>query len=221
MNKLNCIIYKVQPYGETGRLLQCYSSKGKISLLAKGSQKLNSDLRIMSQYLTEISFDFKTFKTFLPLINGKLVNDYKELKTSYISTKYASVMLELISKIYLDEVYHEKIYSLITQALNSNNIQESSISFAFKLSYYLGYGLDLKGNGKKVVGFSLSKGGVVYDDEDYRLDLNYDDTLTLYKITYSNLNDLEKMEQEKIDMFKELLFRFYYNKIDINLKTLK
>ena len=40
------LIYKVQPYQEHARLLFVYTPKGKKTLLAQGSQKLNSENRI-------------------------------------------------------------------------------------------------------------------------------------------------------------------------------
>lgn len=221
MNRLEVLIYKVQPYGENGRLLQAYSKKGKVSLIASGSQKLNSDLRILSQYLTVINFEYKTFNSILPLRNAKLINDYSLIKSKYILTKQASVLLEVISKIYLDDEYHEKIYTLLIDSLNHNDIELSSISFLLKLTYYLGYGLDLKGNGNMIKGFSILKGGVVYKEEDYLLDLNYEDTFKLLKITYSKINVLESIDEIDKKKFINLIYNYYLSKIDLKLESFK
>lgn len=221
MNKLKALIYKVQPYGESDRLLQAYTPKGKISLLAKGAQKLNNDLRILAQYLTELSFEYYEFKTFMPIRNAKLINDFNNIKINYNDTKEASLILELISKTIIDSKYSEKIYSLVIESLQYKNIQISTLSFAMKLTYYLGYGLNLKADGRKVIGLSINKGGVVYDDEAYPLDLNYDETLLLLKLTYNKTFELEELTNEQLVILKRFIFNYYNRIIDITLNTLQ
>lgn len=221
MNKLKVLIYKVQPYGENGKLLFCYSRLGKVTLIARGSQKLNSDLRVLSQYLTEIEFEYQTFKTMMPLNKAKIINDFTSLKGNYYFIKEASLILDLINRVYIDNIYHDKVYDLAITALNSKYISEASLSFALKLTYYLGYGLELKGDGRKVIGLSLLKGGVVYQDEDYFIDYNFEDTLLLFKLTYGNLTNIEKLDENKIKVFKDFIYNYYSSRVDINLKALK
>lgn len=221
MNKLKALIYKVQPYGENGKLLFCYSRLGKVTLIARGSQKLNSDLRVLSQYLTEIEFEYQTFKTMMPLNKAKIINDFTSLKGNYYFIKEASLILDLINRVYIDNIYHDKVYDLAITALNSKYISEASLSFALKLTYYLGYGLELKGDGRKVIGLSLLKGGVVYQDENYFIDYNFEDTLLLFKLTYGNLTNIEKLDENKIKVFKDFIYNYYSSRVDINLKALK
>ena len=73
------IIYKTQPYQEHARLLFVYTNKGKKTLLAQGSQKLNNSNRILAQFLTHIEFKENT-KSFFTLSEAKILNDFKELK---------------------------------------------------------------------------------------------------------------------------------------------
>lgn len=221
MNKLKALIYKVQPYGENGKLLFCYSRLGKVTLIARGSQKLNSDLRVLSQYLTEIEFEYQTFKTMMPLNKAKIINDFTSLKGNYYFMKEASLILDLINRVYIDNIYHDKVYDLAITALNSKYISEASLSFALKLTYYLGYGLELKGDGRKVIGLSLLKGGVVYQDENYFIDYNVDDTLLIFKLTYGNLTNIEQLDENKTKVFKDFVYNYYSSRVDINLKVLK
>lgn len=221
MNKLKALIYKVQPYGENGKLLFCYSRLGKVTLIARGSQKLNSDLRVLSQYLTEIEFEYQTFKTMMPLNKAKIINDFTSLKGNYYFIKEASLILDLINRVYIDNIYHDKVYDLAITALNSKYISEASLSFALKLTYYLGYGLELKGDGRKVIGLSLLKGGVVYQDENYFIDYNVDDTLLIFKLTYGNLTNIEQLDENKTKVFKDFVYNYYSSRVDINLKVLK
>lgn len=219
MNKLEVLIYKVQPYGETSRLLQGFSRLGKVSLVAKGSQKLNSDLRILSQYLTLISTEYTNFKSMLTIKNGKIINGFNDIKGDYNKIKKISVLLDIIGRVYIDSIYNEKVFNLLIESLTFNNLDLSISSFLMKLSFYLGYGLDLKGNGSKVIGLNLSKGGVVYENEQLVLDLDYKDTLNLLKITYSKISELEELSEKEIIRIKELLYKYYNNYMDINIQA--
>lgn len=220
MNKLEGIILKVQPYQESSRLLQVFTKKGKVTLIARGSQKVNSDLRVLAQYLTQISFEYKSFKSMLPIIKGSIINDYKMIKSDFNQTKYASVILELVNKLYLDEEHYDTIYNLMVESLNYNDLELSSLSFAIKLTYYLGYGLDLKGNGNKIKGLSMLKGGVVYEGEDYLIDTNLEETLDLLKLTYFKTSNLNELKNININKVKEFIYRYYLTVIEINLKSL-
>ena len=60
------LIYKTQPYQDNNKLLYVYSNRGKITLVSRGSQRLSSELRIVSQYLTLIEF-YDNGKSMQPL----------------------------------------------------------------------------------------------------------------------------------------------------------
>ena len=51
------IIYKVLDYQENNKLLYLITKEGKKTLVAKNSQALNSQTRVLSQYLTKIKFE--------------------------------------------------------------------------------------------------------------------------------------------------------------------
>ena len=123
MNKLNGVIYKTQPYKENSRLLQVFTKLGKVTLNARGSQRINSSDRVIAQYLNEISFEYNTFKSFLSLKSAKLINDFDEIKKDFNKTKTVSLALELIDKVLIDEIYNEKIYELLIETLYSRNLE--------------------------------------------------------------------------------------------------
>src|SRR5690554_6498806 len=125
MNRLEGIIYKTQPYKESSRLLQVFTPLGKVSLNARGSQRINSNDRVIAQYLNLIEFEYNTFKSFMTLSKAKLINDFNNIKTNFNLAKTASLVLELIDKVMIDEIYCKKVYELIIATLNSKYLEIS------------------------------------------------------------------------------------------------
>lgn len=220
MNNLEGVIYKVLDYKESSKLLFVYTKEGKITLNARGSKRINSEYRIIAQYLNKISFE-SNGKEFQNLIKGKLINDFSEIKKDFNLTKRVNLIFEIISKTIIDNKYHNTIYNLINECLNSNNILISVLSFSLKMLYYLGYGMDLISDGKEVIGFNINLGRVVYKNENYKLDLNLEETVLLLKLTYNKINDLPNIEEEKIKVISDFIYYYYIDKLELNLKSLK
>ena len=221
MNRLNGIVYKTQPYQESSRLLQVFTRLGKVTLNARGSQRINSSDRIVAQYLNEISFEYNTFKSFLSLKSAKLINDFEFIKKDFNKTKTISLVLEIIDKVLIDEIYNEKIYELLIEALYSKNIETASLSFALKMLYYLGYGMNLKSNGNNILGTSINKGGIVYEGERFPIDLNVEESIALLKLTYLKISETIEIDELHLKSIKRFIYYYYENKIDLKLNALK
>ncbi len=112
------LIYKVQPYKESSRLIFVYTPKGKHTLIAKGAQKLNDKTRVITQYLTHLSFKEKEGQTFYTLQDAKLLNEFSHIKNDYQKTKQAAVMLEIIDLLMLDHIDDNLVFNEIIEALN-------------------------------------------------------------------------------------------------------
>lgn len=216
------IILKVQPYKESSRLLQVFTKSGKLTVLVNGAQKINSSDRILAQYLTHISFEVTNeSKTFITLKKGKIINEFSKIKNDFAKTKIASLMLEIISKTYIDDEYNSRVFDLLAESLNYKDVNVSSLSFALKLLYFLGYGMDLKPKNKNVKGTNIKVGGLVYDESNLEVDLNLDETLELLKITFSKTEDLKDFNIEYIKVIKTFIYNYYLDKLDIKLKALE
>lgn len=218
-NKIEGIIYKVQAYKENSRLLQVYTKRGKIAVMARGSQKINNSTRILAQYMTHISFLDNPNKSFINLAEAKIINDFENIKQDFNKTKLASSMLEIINKVYIDDIYHEKVFNLLVTSLNYTDIYVSSLSFALKMLYFLGYGINLEGNGKEIIGLNIEKGGIVYYDEKVNIDLNIEETIILLKITLSKINNLEQYPKKSLDIIKDFIYKYYLNKLEIKIRA--
>lgn len=221
MNDLEGIIFKTQSYTESSRLLHTYTPKGKTTLLAKGAQRITSNDRILAQYLTQISFKYTKFRGFMPLYYGKIINDYSIIKKNYNDTKYASLILEILDKTTFADENHQKIYLLAISSLNYKDIEVSSLSFAIKMLYALGFGINLKGDGKKVKGVNISLGSIVYETEDDSVDLSYENTIELLKLTYLKTEELEKFDNDFLKTIKKFIYLYYGYHLNIKLKALE
>ncbi|MDX9691083.1 MAG: DNA repair protein RecO [Acholeplasmataceae bacterium] len=214
------IIYKTQPYQEHARLLFVYTKKGKKTLLAQGSQKLNNSNRILAQFLTHIEFKENT-KSFFTLSEAKIRNDFKELKEDYVKTKSAALILEIIDHLIVDVYSHESIFQEVMLALVSPHIKLSALSFALKILKPLGYEINLFLDGRKVKGLSIEKGSIIYDDEADYVDLDVKSSTYLLKLMYMPYLSLEPVSEEHIPKIKEFILKYYQYHLQTTLKNLQ
>lgn len=211
------IIYKVQPYQEHARLLFVYTPNGKKTLLAQGSQKVNHQYRILAQYLTLIEFKDKD-KSFIPLQEAKILNDYANIKTEYQVLKQASLMIEIINLLIVDNLDHQLIFNELIAALGAPHLQSASLSFALKLLRVLGYGLQLTGNGKPIKGIHIDSGGIIYQGSTEIADLDIKQATQLVKLLYMPYDQLEPVED--VQAIQRFIFKYYQYHLQTTLKTL-
>ncbi|MCR1809021.1 DNA repair protein RecO [Haploplasma modicum] len=221
MNNKEGIIFKVQDYTENSRLLKVLTKDGIITINARGSQKLNSKDRILAQYLTLISFNDDKNSDFIYLNNGKLINDFSNIKKDYFITKKVNVIFEVLNKVIIEKEHYNKIYELTLDVLTSTNIIEGIISFMLKLTYILGYGMNFKNDGKLIKGFSINEGSIVYENSLITPDLSYEETVTLLKLTYGNIKELEPLTLLEKNIFEKFIYKYYLDKIELKLKSLE
>lgn len=215
------IIYKVQPYQEHGRLCFTYSEHGKVTLLAQGAQKVNQSIRILAQFLTKISFKETLNKTFYPLQEGKIVNDYPLIKNDFKLTQASALMLEIIDRIIVDNSNHKKIYQELSYALDSKCVEVASLSFSVKMMNELGYGLDLFPDGRKVKGVSIEKGRLIYQEEEAFVDIETKDAVSLLKLSVMPYEALDVESFDNLAKIKEFILKYYSFHLQTTLKNLQ
>jgi DNA repair protein RecO (recombination protein O) len=214
------LIYRVQPYQENARLLFVYTPKGKKTLLAQGSQKMNQVSRVLSQFLTHIEFK-ESEKTFVTLSESKIINDFSRIKSDFHQTKSAALILEIIDHLIVENYSHQVIFNEMMLALTSEKIHEASMSFALKILKPLGYPLDLSGDGRKIKGINIEKGGLVYQGELDYLDLDVKDAIILLKLTLMPYTELESLEKEVLYKIKAFILKYYQFHLQTTLKNLQ
>ncbi len=214
------LIYKVQSYQEHARLLFVYTPKGKKTLLAQGSQKLNSQNRILAQYLTQIEFKDQD-KTFIRLSEAKIIDEFSKIKEDFNQTKQAALMLEIIDQLVVDAYHHQEIYQELIEALHTDHLEIASLSFALKILKPLGYPLDLNADGRKVNGVNIENGGLIYHNESGIIDLDIKEAIVLLKLNFIPYQELELYEVETIQKIKEFILKYYQYHLQTTLKNLK
>jgi DNA repair protein RecO (recombination protein O) len=214
------LIYRVQPYQESSRLLFVFTPKGKITLLARGAQKLKEKSRVLSQFLTHISFKEQDRKTFYTLSEPKIINEYQELKNDYHKTKKAALILEIVDQLVIDHINYKLIFEDMILALNEKDINVSSLSFSLKILKPLGYELNLTADGRTIKGISIEKGGIVYQEEQESIDLNTKDALSLLKLYYLPYNEHGIYEIDTLTKIEEFIKKYYQYHLNINLKNM-
>lgn len=214
------IIYKTQAYQEHARLLFVYSKKGKVTLLAQGSQKLNHPNRILAQYLTQIEFK-DSDKSFVTLADAKIINDFKTIKDDFTKTQHAALMLEIVDQLVVDRYHHDEIYENLIGALTSKHLQSAAYSFALKILRPLGYPIDLNADGRKVIGVNIEKGGLVYEHESDIIDLDVKDAIILLKLSFVPYHELEAFDTDIMSKIKDFILKYYQFHLQTTLKNLK
>lgn len=213
------LIYKTQPYQDNNKLLFVYSNRGKITLIAKGSQRLSSELRIMSQYLTLIEF-YDNGKNMQRLSEAKLLNSYNFLKEDYFKAKLAAAMLEAIDKVRDTNLNHEAVLNELRIALISENLKEATLSFLIKLISEAGYKPNLIPKKEEVVGFNIKSASLVYQGDLIEVDLEPRYLIILIKILNLDTEKNEMLSYEDYEILKKFVKKYYEYHINVSLKNI-
>lgn len=214
------IIYKVQPYQEHARLCYVYTMMGKKTLLAQGSQKVNSPYRILAQYLTKIDFKDQV-KPFITLQEGKIIDDYHGIKSDFHQTKSAGIILELIDHTIMENMDHGQLYHEVNLALMAPRLELSSLSFAVKLIEPLGYQIHLSGDGRKIKGVSIERGSLIYEGEGFPVDLDVKGALDLLRLSLVPYHELSEQPWNDLTRVKDFIFKYYQFHLQLTLKNLQ
>ncbi|NLL69248.1 MAG: DNA repair protein RecO [Acholeplasmataceae bacterium] len=213
------LIYKTQPYQETNRMLFVYTKKGKKTLIARGSQRLSSELRLISQYLNLIEF-YDNGKKMQSLTDAKLLDDYQKIKKDFFKTKLVAAMLEAIDKVRDEEIDHELVLEELIKSINSNNLNAATLSFLIKLISQAGYAPNFEADGRVVRGFNLELGIIVYEKDVISIDLNVQETIILMKLLNLDVNDLEEIDQNYFESISQFIKKYYEYHLRVSLKNI-
>ena len=213
------LIYKTQPYQETNRMLFVYTKKGKKTLIARGSQRLSSELRLISQYLNLIEF-YDNGKKMQSLTDAKLLDDYQIIKKDFFKTKLVAAMLEAIDKVRDEEIDHELVLEELIKSINSNNLNAATLSFLIKLISQAGYAPNFEADGSVVRGFNLELGIIVYEKDVISIDLNVQETIILMKLLNLDVNDLEEIDQNHFESISQFIKKYYEYHLRVSLKNI-
>lgn len=227
-DKIKALVLSINDYKENDSLLQVISEdKGFLSLVVKGSKKINTKQHFSTLCLYEFIIDYKDNKTIYTVHNGKLLSSYYEDKDlKLLSFKNILIELTLKSK----ELYEQIMYTNINKTLSILNEKNMYLISSLYVSYLLNiYGISPNVDNcvvcgkKQVVAISNRYGGFLCVDH-----LGQEELLEVSRLKKFRL--INKANFENFDMIKDveydlkdfnLMIEFFINNSDTNIKSYK
>ena len=169
IEKIEGIIISTTPYGESSKIISLYSKKyGLISLIAKGANKLKSNLRALT-----LNYTYGYFYTYykenkLSLVTQiDLIDSFSNIKKDITLISYMSYLIDLTKQILKegnDEILYDDLISSIKKINEGLDPLIITNIFEVKALNYLGVSLNLDscsicGSTKDIVTLSSIKGG--------------------------------------------------------------
>lgn len=201
------IVISDSPYRETSKLVKIITKEyGIISLLARGSRTLKSDLRCVTTKLTYATFHIKYKENGLStLISADIKNNLKNIKTDISKISYVSFLLDLTEQV-MKQSNDENIFDILISSILKieENYDELIITNILELKYLEFLGVmpiidkcSVCGSKIGIATLSSSKGGYVCNNcltNDYIVD---EKTIKLIRMFY--YVDISKISSTKIN----------------------
>ncbi len=201
------LIYKLQDYQETSKLLFVYTSYGKYTLVAKGAKNYKSAY-MSYDYLTLILFNLNEAKSIQTLKESQIEDYFSEIKSDYRKVMHASLILKAI-ELFTDDLPHERLFNLIIWLLSFKDLELAAITLYIKLTYALGYELSFD---KEYEGFDLTLGRTV----NHVKSLNKEETTVLKTLYY--LKEEILLDEVLKKTLKQFIKKYYIYHIDYEIK---
>lgn len=147
MIKTEAIVLSSIQYGETGKILKCYTQKTGIqSFFVKGTHSKKQKISALFHPLTQIEVVYKENK-------NKSLNHFSEVRQSrhYINlhsqaekTCIALFLAEILHSVLKEEEYNPKLYEFLQNSFlkfdeNKNSFADFHLWFLLNLTVYLGF----------------------------------------------------------------------------------
>ena len=233
IKKVIGIIVNERSYKESSKLLDIVTKDdGVISVIAKGSKKINSKLRSITNKLTYAEFQiyYKEGKL-STLVCGDIIDPYINIKNDLLKISYASYLSELCMQV-TKQSHNKDIFDILISSLNKINegFDPIIISNILELKYlsYLGIKPNLNNcavcNSDKVLTVSVEKGGFVCSKHHYNEKIVQSKTLKILRMLYYvDINKISKIDindnvKREID---EFIDEYYDKYTGLYLKSKK
>jgi DNA repair protein RecO (recombination protein O) len=213
------ITYKVLPYLESNRLVYLYSAQGKVTLHARGAQKMTSDLRIASQYFNHIQADVEIKEGLIPVSRLKILNDFQNIKVSFDTMTSIAWMLEIIDKCVNSDDPHPLIYQALLEMFQYNDVTQQVCRFIIQLLKYIGYDIPLKADGRHVTGFNIAQASLTYQGDTVLSDISMDILILLVQLKHTNYDTILKISSLQIQEIKNFLIAYIEYHVHVKIKN--
>ncbi len=170
LRKIEGIIVKETPYGDTSKIINVLTKDGVIGIMCKGAMTIKSSYRSSTMFLTIGTFNIYYKEGKLSnLIDVEVLDTLKNIKNDITLISYASYLTDLVMQT-LKQTSSTKFYEDYKNALIKINEGLNPMVITnileVKLLEYLGVGLNLTscivcGNKKEIVTLSSERGGLI------------------------------------------------------------
>lgn len=146
------VVVSTTPFSENSKIIKILTKDGIISVMSKGSKKVNSPLRIISNKLTYGEYTIYYNKDKLSTLKeGSVINEFKHIHSELSLISYFTYITELSSQVMKENTF-EEIYNLYIKTIlkieNGFNPIVMMNILEIKLLDYLGVTLSLNGCAK-------------------------------------------------------------------------
>lgn len=213
IKKVIGIVVNERSYKESSKLLDIVTKDdGVISVIAKGSKKINSKLRSVTTKLTYAEFQiyYKEGKL-STLVCADIIDPFNNIRLDLLKISYASYLAELAFQV-TKQSHNNEIFEILISSLNKidNGFDPVIITNILELKYlsYLGIKPNLNScsicNSDKVLTVSVEKGGFIcakhHSNEKI---INSKSLKILRMLYYVDINKISKIDINE-DVKKEI-----------------
>ncbi|WP_138159277.1 DNA repair protein RecO [Peptoniphilus catoniae] len=215
------IVMNEQKYGDSSKILRAFSRDlGKVSIMAKGALRPKSSLVSVSSQFAWSDICLSEGKSFYYIKWSRIIKSNFELRKNFKTIIYASFIMELLDKTFLEGEVNRKVFDLVVKAINLlptfKNPELFLLAYEIKFISFLGYRPNLLTDSYPAI-FSIEDGGIIKDHErtgTYGLDQK--DIYYLNKILYTSLDKLDlKIDSNRFKVLQDILIKYIKYNLDI------
>ena len=218
------LIIKSMKFKENSEILTILTKDNILSVIAKGSLKIKSSLRMLSQRLTYAKFNiYYKEDSLCTLIDGEIINNFKNIITDIKKITYASFIIDLIYQIKKDskeEVLFDLLNNLIISLSTKDAFDNKCLKF-LGVEPNLEYKCGICGK-NEVVTISVDNACYICKkclENEYKYSEKALKILKLYSLVdFDNLKTINVSDSVKIEIDK-FLDMYYDEYTGIYLKT--
>lgn len=235
IQKLQGIVIKKNDYKENANLITLLTKDGKISLIVRGSKKINSVTRNYTNLFTKMNFNATSNLKLNTLTEGSIINSYININTDLDKINVGLLILEKINKLTDEVLNQELLYNFVSTILDKlENTQYPNTLltlFDVKLLYLLGVTPEFKEcticrkKDIKDYVFSIINGGIICKSHLINYDLNNEETNALELLLFIKLDKIDEKFLSLIskynDKISKVVDKFYEYHLEFYSKAKK
>lgn len=231
IREIEGIVISEQDYKESSKIVKIITKEGIISVIAKGSRKLKSDLRISTTKLTYGLFTMYYKEDNLSTLTSvDIIDNFKNIKKDIIKISYASYLLDLAVQV-IKQNKCDDVYNLLIDSLKKidEGFDSMVITNILELKYldYLGVmpiidECSLCGSKQSIATISGSNGGYICNNCLTNETIVDHKTIKLIRMfCYVDISKISKLEiSDKVKLEINTFLEDYYDKYTgLYLKT--